>query len=145
MGLSGLGGLAQGEYDCFALGPCSSCHGERQIREDALAGVEWEHRDLDGQQWSSRGDEGKREAAEHRKEVCFCPEECGKVIHPLQHGLRQALCREPELYGWVDRKRHHKAACLGPPTHSLPEARCQPWQRCVVSACLPLSDGDQRC
>lgn len=84
---------------------------------------------------------GGRQLSTEKRFASFCPEECGKVIHPLQHGLRQVLYRESELYGWVDRKRHDKAACLGPPMHSLPEARCQPWQRSwSLPACLYLME-----
>lgn len=73
--------------------------------KDALARVE---REGSGSGWARagavEGDEGKRGAAEYRKEVSPCLEECG-VVRSLWHGPCQALCRELEPYGWADRKR----------------------------------------
>lgn len=101
-------GLAQEEYDSFALGPHSSCClRERQLRAGKMLWQGWSGRFLDLDGWATAraadGGEGRRGAAEHRREGSFCLEECG-AIRSLQCGLCQALCRKLELYEWVDRK-----------------------------------------
>jgi hypothetical protein len=91
---------------------------------------------------AAEGDEGGGGgAAEHREEVCLYLEECGKLIHSLQHGLCQALCR-------VGRKRDNKAAFLGPP---MPETLCLrlganlgrgPWSLPVCSILTETRDAE---
>lgn len=48
----GEAGLTQGEYELFSLDPCSSCHGERQLRAGKMLWQGWSGRvlDLDGQE-----------------------------------------------------------------------------------------------